>query len=112
VLTTTRFDSAETLVQTIEHYVQVYNQHISHKALGHIAPIQALKDWRDKCSKLFKKRVYNLRGLDIYGSAHVRLVINCRHRYASRARRIIDVMHFSRRIVYRRGGSTSDEAGG
>ena len=64
VLTTTRFDSAESLAQTIERYVQVYNQHLPQKALGHIAPIQALKDWRDKRPERFKKRVYNLRGLD------------------------------------------------
>ncbi|MBK1656579.1 hypothetical protein CKO29_18190, partial [Allochromatium vinosum] len=42
------------------------NQHLPQKALGHIAPIQALKDWRDKRPELFKKRVYNLRGLDSY----------------------------------------------
>ena len=64
ILTTTRFDSAETLAQTLKRYVQVYNQHIPQKALGHIAPIQALKDWRDKRPELFKKRVYNLQGLD------------------------------------------------
>ncbi|ADC62730.1 IS481 family transposase [Allochromatium vinosum] len=64
VLTTSRFDSAESLAQTIERSVQVYNQHIPQKALGHIAPIQALKDWHEKRPELFKKRVYNLRGLD------------------------------------------------
>ena len=64
VLTTTRFDSADSLAQTIERYVQVYNQHIPQKALGHIAPIQALKEWHEKRSELFKKRVYNFRGLD------------------------------------------------
>ena len=65
------FDAAETLAQTIERSVQVYNQHISQKAIGHIAPIQALKDWRDKRPERFKKRVYNLRGLDklVYGKA-------------------------------------------
>lgn len=64
VLTTTRFDSAEALAQAIERSVQVYNQHIPQKVLGHIAPIQALKDWHQKRPKLFKKRVSNLRGLD------------------------------------------------
>ena len=67
VLTTTCSHSAETLAQTIERSVQGYNQHISQKALGHIAPIQALKDWREKRPELFKKRVYNLQGLDING---------------------------------------------
>ena len=42
VLATTRFDSAEHLADTIKRYVQVYNQHIPQKALGHITPIQAL----------------------------------------------------------------------
>ena len=55
---------AESLAQTIERYVQVYNQHIPQKALGYIAPIQALKDWCEKRPELFKKRVYNLQGLD------------------------------------------------
>lgn len=66
VLTTARFDSAESLAQTIERYVQVYNQHIPQKALGHIAPIQAIKDWHEKRPELIKKRVYNLQGLDNY----------------------------------------------
>ena len=65
VLTTTRFDSSQSLEQTILQYVKVYNQHIPQKALGHIAPIQALKEWSAKRPEFFKKRVYNLRGLDI-----------------------------------------------
>jgi transposase InsO family protein len=64
VLATTRFDSADTLVGTLTRYVNVYNQHIPQKALGHIAPIQALKKWQQTHPKLFKKRVYNLSGLD------------------------------------------------
>ena len=36
VLATTRFDSSEHLTDTIKCYVQVYNQHIPQKALGHI----------------------------------------------------------------------------
>jgi len=43
VLATTRFDSSEHLTDTIKRYVQVYNQHIPQKALGHITPIQAMK---------------------------------------------------------------------
>ncbi|MCK7583199.1 MAG: DDE-type integrase/transposase/recombinase [Chromatiales bacterium] len=65
VLTTSRFDPAERFAQTIARYVRVCNQHIPQKALSHIAPIQALKDWHDKRPELFKKRVYNLWGLDI-----------------------------------------------
>ena len=45
VLATTRFDSSEHLTDTIKRYVQVYNQHIPQKALGHITPIQAMKNW-------------------------------------------------------------------
>ncbi len=64
VLRTTRFDSAEHLAETIKRYVQVYNQHIPQKALGHISPFQAMKNWYQKQPNLFKKRVYNLPGLD------------------------------------------------
>ncbi len=64
VLATTRFDSSQSLAETITRYVRVYNQHIPQKALGHVAPIQALKDWYQKNPELFKKRVYNLAGLD------------------------------------------------
>jgi hypothetical protein len=34
--------------------------------LGHISPIQALKDWQEKRPNLFVKLVYNLPGLDSY----------------------------------------------
>ena len=66
VLATTRFDSSESLAKTIKRYVKVYNQHIPQKALGHISPIQAMKDWHEKHPELFRKRVYNLTGLDSY----------------------------------------------
>jgi transposase InsO family protein len=64
VLKTTRFDSSHNLIETLTRYVKIYNQHIPQKALGHIAPIQAMKDWYNKKPELFKKRVYNLTGLD------------------------------------------------
>ncbi|KXX63891.1 IS481 family transposase [Marichromatium gracile] len=57
VLATTRVDSALSLEQTISRYVQVYNQHILKKALGHIAPIQALKERAQKRPELFNRRV-------------------------------------------------------
>jgi transposase InsO family protein len=66
VLATTRFDSAQNLADTLTGYVRLYNHQIPQKALGHIAPIQALKDWQQKCPERFKKRVYNLTGLDSY----------------------------------------------
>ena len=64
VLATTRFDSPEHLTDTIKRYVKVYNQHIPQKALGHIPPIEAMKNWYRKRPNLFKKRVYNLARLD------------------------------------------------
>ena len=65
VLATTRFDSAENLEQTLKRYERIYNQQIPQKALGHIAPIQAMKNWQNTHPYLFKKRVYNLAGLDM-----------------------------------------------
>ncbi len=64
VLRTTRFDSSQHLAETLKRYVQVYNQHLPQKALGHIPPLQAMKSWYQKQPNLFKKRVYNLAGLD------------------------------------------------
>lgn len=40
--------------------VKVYNQHIPQKALGHVALIQAFKDWTHTRPERFKKRVRNL----------------------------------------------------
>ncbi len=67
VLATTRFDCAQNLADILTGYVRLYNQQIPQKALGHIAPIQALKDWQQTCPERFKKRVYNLTRLDTYG---------------------------------------------
>jgi transposase InsO family protein len=64
VLSTTRFDSSQSLADTITRYVKVYNQHIPQRALGHVSPIQAMKTWYEKHPELFRKRVYNLTGLD------------------------------------------------
>ena len=64
VLATTRFSSALDLQQTLLRYADLYNQSIPQKALGHIPPIQALKNWHATKPDLFNKRVYNLTGLD------------------------------------------------
>lgn len=64
VLATHRFDSREALEQTIKRYVYLYNHHIPQKALGHQAPIQALKDWQEKRPKLFLRNVHNHTGPD------------------------------------------------
>jgi transposase InsO family protein len=66
VLATTRFDSSQSLAKTLENYVQVYNQHIPQKALGHIAPLQAMKNWYSKQPELFHKPLDNLTELDNY----------------------------------------------
>lgn len=63
ILQTTHFDGAEELRQTMERYMRIYNHHIPQRALGHVAPVQALKDWQAKKPDLFKKKVYDLSGL-------------------------------------------------
>ena len=64
ILQTTRFDSSKDLRQTLLNYRDVYNHHIPQKTLGHITPIQALKQWQEKRPEIFMKRVYNHTGLD------------------------------------------------
>ena len=44
VIRVTFFNSTQELRDTLLHYVKIYNQQIPQKALGHIAPIQALKN--------------------------------------------------------------------
>ena len=68
VLATTRFDSAQSLADTLSRYVRLYNHQIPQRALGHLSPVQALQDWQERCPGLFKKKVYNLTGLDSYTS--------------------------------------------
>jgi transposase InsO family protein len=65
VLATPRFDSSKSLKDTILRYVRLYNHYIPQRALDHLSLIQALKDWQQKRPALFKKRVYNLTGLDM-----------------------------------------------
>lgn len=59
-----QFRSAEALAIGLSHYLQLYNHHIPQRALGHISPIQALKNWAEKEPERFNKKVYNLSGLD------------------------------------------------
>jgi len=75
VLATTRFNSAAHLTATIKRYVQVYNQQ---------------KNWYKKQPNPFKKRVYDLAGLDI---VEERVILNlvlstarCRPRESLRIR--------------------------
>lgn len=60
VLQTTRFRSGEHLSRTLRRYVKLYNEHIPQRALGHIAPVQALKQWHETHPELFRKQSYNL----------------------------------------------------
>jgi transposase InsO family protein len=50
VLATTRFDSAQSLEDTLSRSVRRYHHQIPHRALGHIAPVQARQDWQEKCA--------------------------------------------------------------
>ncbi|WP_036269095.1 integrase core domain-containing protein, partial [Methylocaldum szegediense] len=66
VLQTHHFDSPADLDTTLHRYVELYNHHIPQKALGHLTPIQALKNWQLSHPHLFRKKVYDLTGLDRY----------------------------------------------
>ena len=46
-------------------YQNTYNHHIPQRALNHLSPIEALKDWREKSPELFVKWVYKQAELDI-----------------------------------------------
>ena len=65
ILKDTKMDSSEHLEQVLTNYLQIYNHHIPQKNLGHITPIQAMKNWQAKEPGLFYKKVYDLSGLDI-----------------------------------------------
>lgn len=60
----TRFTSAAELEATLNAYCKTYNQQIPQRALNHLTPIQALKDWSSNRPELFVKRVKHLPGLD------------------------------------------------
>jgi hypothetical protein len=49
-------------------YAWLYNHHLPQKALGHISPAQAMKNWQSSNPDLFHKRVVNLPGHDNYSS--------------------------------------------
>jgi transposase InsO family protein len=66
VVAQTRFASAKELADTLHNYVRAYNHRIPQRALDHQSPVQALKMWRAKSPHLFRKRVHDLPGLDIY----------------------------------------------
>ena len=66
LLAATRFASASELAEAIKHYERLYNHCIPQKAIGYKTPIVALKEWHKKKPDLFKKKVYDLSGLDSY----------------------------------------------
>ena len=66
VMHQTQFPTVAALTETLTKYEQIYNQYIPQRALGHIAPVQALKNWRKAKPDLFHKRVNNHTGLDRY----------------------------------------------
>ena len=68
ILKTTRFGSSGELSMTLNNYMKVYNHHIPQKNIGHLTPIQKLKEWQNIEPDLFKKKVYDLSGLDSYGT--------------------------------------------
>lgn len=64
VVNQTRFASAAELETTLDRYLKTYNHLIPQRALNHLSPVQALKNWQAKKPELFLKRVYNQQGLD------------------------------------------------
>lgn len=66
LLQQTRFANAAELARTLNDYTQLYNHHIPQRALGHLAPVDALKEWQRKRPELFTKQVYKQTGLDSY----------------------------------------------
>ncbi|CAB5682767.1 Uncharacterised protein [Comamonas aquatica] len=65
VLRSHHFNSAEDLEKTLHRFVWLYNHHLPQKALGHEAPVQALKKWKMKAPDLFVKNVRNHPGPDM-----------------------------------------------
>jgi|GEM_PF-5901647 len=65
-LTTHHFKGREQLEQTLKRYSYLYNHHIPRRALNHLTPIQAMKDWQQQRPQLFVKNVRNHRGPDSY----------------------------------------------
>jgi transposase InsO family protein len=64
ILRTHHFHSGEELEATILRYVWLYNHHLPQKALGHVSPIQAMKQWQQAHPELFNRRVINQPGHD------------------------------------------------
>ena len=59
LLRTHHFRSGEELEATLLRYAWLYNHQLPQKALGHVAPIRALKNWQQSHPQLFRKRFTN-----------------------------------------------------
>ena len=74
VIKQTRFASAAELASTLNNYWQAYNHHIPQRALGHVSPVDSLKNWHQKKPELFRKRIYKQAELDNYEKHHASCV--------------------------------------
>lgn len=81
ILATTHFDSSKDLKHTLMHYMKIYNHHIPQKNIGHITPIQALKNWRKKEPELFRKNIYDLSELDSYINPDYSISLSAIHHF-------------------------------
>ncbi len=64
VLRGNRFDPSADLQEILKHYQWAYNHRIPQRTLGHLTPVQVLKEWQEKRPDLFVKRVYNVTALE------------------------------------------------
>ena len=58
ILRETQFFSFVQLEEALHQYEKLYNHHIPQKNIGHITPVEALKNWQQKRPELFNKTVY------------------------------------------------------
>lgn len=70
ILRTHHFHCGEELEATILRYVWLYNHQLPQKALGHVSPIQAMKQWQRSHPELFNRRVTNQPGHDSMRNTH------------------------------------------
>ena len=64
LLRTHHFRSGEELETTLLRYAWLYNHHLPQKALGHVSPVQAMKNRHDSNPDLFHKQAANRPGHD------------------------------------------------
>ncbi|WP_299083014.1 IS481 family transposase [uncultured Paraglaciecola sp.] len=66
ILKRTTFESSDDLSDTLQRYGLIYNQHIAQKALGHITPLDKLKEYYRSSPELFRIKPVNRPGPDSY----------------------------------------------